>query len=422
MGTKVRLVCLLVTISWVSGPISATDDIGAGLLKAKLDFLQEKLQEIEHNLLSTMDRKLDHLRNKLDELEHDMKARDEKLDLVEHSWKEVGSTVKAMDESLLNKVSDFEESMKTRDDLWEEIARGMNTTHTNSSFQLEDKLTTLDNKLSTLEDKLTTKLNNLEGTQQADFTKLKSETKKLLDLQAEYVKNHTSQMEHIANTTESHSCLKLGDLEGKLTAKLNDLEGKQQADLKKLQTETKKLFDLQTEYIKNQTTRMEGPGICKNASMTGSGIYQIQLTPQQKISAYCEQGSFGGGWLVFQHRFNGQVSFDRGWTEYRNGFGNLGGEFWLGLEYLHKLTTARKYELIVEVKDYHGNYGFARYSEFEVGSEGDGYSLSLGKYTGTAGDSFTIRRYTKFSTKDKDNDNSSISCTSGYGGAWCFSC
>ncbi|XP_058120326.1 angiopoietin-1-like [Anopheles ziemanni] len=251
---------------------------------AKLDFLQEKLQEIEHNLLDTMDRKLDHLRNKFDEMQLSMKARDGKLDVVEHALKEVGS----------NKVCDLEESMKTRDDLWQEIARGVNTTHTNLSFQLEDQLTTL-------EDKLTTKLND----QHAEITKLQSETRKLLDVQAEYGENQTIQMEHIANSTAIHSCLKLGDLESKLTAKLSDLEGKQQAVFKKLQDETKKLFELQTEYIKNLTTQTEAPGICKNAST--SGVYLIQLNPHEKVSVYCEQGAFGGGWIVMQHRYNGQL-------------------------------------------------------------------------------------------------------------------
>ena len=120
---------------------------------------------------------------------------------------------------------------------------------------------------------------------------------------------------------------------------------------------------------------------------------------------------------MFQYRYDGSVDFYRNWTEYRDGFGSIDGEFWLGLEYLHHVTSARK---LVELKDFDGNYIYARYDEFAIGSEEDQYALTkLGSYTGTANDSLIAHKGMKFSAKDRDNDIWPVgNCAINYKGAW----
>uniref|UniRef100_A0A6E8WCK9 Fibrinogen C-terminal domain-containing protein n=1 Tax=Anopheles coluzzii TaxID=1518534 RepID=A0A6E8WCK9_ANOCL len=146
---------------------------------------------------------------------------------------------------------------------------------------------------------------------------------------------------------------------------------------------------------------------CKAVGQEQSGKFLIQPTEHDEpFLGYCvQQYSFGGSWLIIQHRNNRRLEvFDRNWSEYRNGFGSVEEDVWLGLENLHRITTARKHELLVELKDIAGNTAYARYDEFEIGSEVEQYSLKkLGNYTGTADDLMSSNVGKKFTTKDRNN-------------------
>ncbi|XP_035774185.1 fibrinogen-like protein A [Anopheles albimanus] len=161
---------------------------------------------------------------------------------------------------------------------------------------------------------------------------------------------------------------------------------------------------------------------CKDVRSNVSGTYLIRVNSEtEPFAVYCEQQQFDGGWLVIQHRFDGSLNFNRNWTEYKNGFGDIKKEFWIGLERLHQLTTAStgQWELAVELKDFAGKYKYARYSEFKIGGESEKYRLkTLGKYSGTAGDSMATHKWMKFSTTDQDNDESTQHCAEKWESAW----
>lgn len=84
------------------------------------------------------------------------------------------------------------------------------------------------------------------------------------------------------------------------------------------------------------------PKDCKEILKRGttkSGIYKIKPEHSSKsIMVYCDMTTNGGGWTLIQNRFDGTEDFYLNYHDYKYGFGNIGGEFWLGLENIHQLT------------------------------------------------------------------------------------
>uniref|UniRef100_A0A2M4BT40 Putative ficolin n=1 Tax=Anopheles marajoara TaxID=58244 RepID=A0A2M4BT40_9DIPT len=137
---------------------------------------------------------------------------------------------------------------------------------------------------------------------------------------------------------------------------------------------------------------------------------------------FCVGNRFGGGWLLIQRRMNGSLDFNRNWTEYRDGFGYPDSNYWIGLERLHQLTSARSWELAVDLQDFNKVYKYARYNAFAIGSEDEQYRLkTLGAYSGSAGDGLRNHEHMKFSTPDRDNDEKKDEhCAQKWQGGWWF--
>ncbi|XP_035664240.1 uncharacterized protein LOC118407816 [Branchiostoma floridae] len=154
---------------------------------------------------------------------------------------------------------------------------------------------------------------------------------------------------------------------------------------------------------------------------TTSGVYTLT----SGVQVYCDMDTVeGGGWTVIQRRQDGSVPFNRTWEEYKRGFGNLSGEYWLGNDNIHLLTSQTDYTLRVDLMDWEGNSSYAVYSFFSVSGESDQYRLHISGYSGTAGDSLSNNGQ-RFSTVDRDNDAwSGYHCSQqlGQGGWWHSAC
>ncbi|KAM3663850.1 angiopoietin-4 isoform 2-T4 [Ammospiza maritima maritima] len=157
----------------------------------------------------------------------------------------------------------------------------------------------------------------------------------------------------------------------------------------------------------------------RQAGIHASGIYTLHIANlSEPKKAFCDMDTDRGGWTIIQLRANGSLSFQRSWREYKQGFGDASGEYWLGNEAVHLLTSRVPYALRVELQDWEGGQVYAHYGKFQLGSERQFYRLSLQDYSGTAGQQSGLAlQGTQFSTRDADNDNCLCKCAQMLSGA-----
>ncbi|XP_064100349.1 ficolin-1-like [Macrobrachium nipponense] len=139
-----------------------------------------------------------------------------------------------------------------------------------------------------------------------------------------------------------------------------------------------------------------------------------------------EKDGNAGGWTVvlLRRALSTQVNFNRGWRDYRIGFGSPDTEYWIGNDVLHALTNGAPQVLRVDMTDWDGESRYQEYSSFHVADRDHEYSLRLGTGSGTAGNAFKAHDNMRFSTPDRENDtHSSTNCAAYYkSGFWFHKC
>uniref|UniRef100_A0A8C5U4I4 Angiopoietin like 4 n=1 Tax=Malurus cyaneus samueli TaxID=2593467 RepID=A0A8C5U4I4_9PASS len=157
------------------------------------------------------------------------------------------------------------------------------------------------------------------------------------------------------------------------------------------------------------------------AGQRSSGVFQVQPAGSQPFRVYCDMTA-EGGWTVFQRRMDGSVDFDQLWDAYKNGFGDLHGDFWLGLEKIHHIVQEGKYNLLIELEDWEGNSQVVQFV-FSLGGESTAYTLNLlGPLSGELENALGEFRQLPFSTRDRDHDlKADTNCAKHLSGGWWFS-
>jgi len=108
--------------------------------------------------------------------------------------------------------------------------------------------------------------------------------------------------------------------------------------------------------------------------------------------------------VLIQQRVDAGGAFNRSWEEYKVGFNDKRGNYWLGNEMLSQLTQHGHYRLKFDLELLNHTWYYAQYRFFFVSSEATNYTMRISGYTGNLYDSFSYCNNMKFTTYDRDND------------------
>nr|XP_022316703.1 fibrinogen-like protein A [Crassostrea virginica] len=156
-----------------------------------------------------------------------------------------------------------------------------------------------------------------------------------------------------------------------------------------------------------------------------SGPHYISPDNRIVVRAFCDMESDGGGWTVVQRRNSSDVNFTRGWKEYKDGFGEATGNYWIGNNILHALTKGDT-TLRIHMMNFSGTTYDAIYKNFRVGDEESKYNMTYDCFVevnSSAVDAFGNTSQSSFSAKNMpfstfDNDTKEGCANKQKGGWW----
>ncbi|XP_033150395.1 angiopoietin-related protein 7-like [Drosophila busckii] len=203
-------------------------------------------------------------------------------------------------------------------------------------------------------------------------------------------------------------------LEQQLAAQRQEFELQIKQFQAKLEEQQRVIIELQADKAK-LTADLNPATSCVYA---GAAIQWIHIPGTDAFQLPCDSTLPNKPYAIIQRRNRGIVNFDRAWHEYKNGFGDLQGEFWLGLERLHQLTKFQPHELLIQLENAVGARLFIRYTNFSIGNESESYKILTA--VPQSGNNNTIEPL-KFTTSDRDNDNDvDDNCAVDFASGWWF--
>ena len=407
-----------------------------GIWEDEMRRLKDTIQDDVESLKIDLDTKTNRLEDKIQSLGKDVDAQADRLeDKIESLQKDVNTKATRLEDKVATLNTRLEDKLDSVAQRLKEEEVGQsgpcqNGPSDNIDRQIKTEVISLDVKISSLKDDLVRFATDVD----ANFSKI---DRQLLELE-----KINKQVSNVTQSPFSGTCAGSKDLKSLVTGGLESLEHTLQEkfhemslNLNTTASETRSMLEAKSAQgnltvganLKSTLTDLFKPKDCykgmgPRASLTSSPYTVIEPSQGNSLVApvLCDTFTDGGGWFVFQRRVTGDVNFYRGWKDYKQGFGSLDGDFWLGLDNIHAITNTGVFELRIDMI-YNGNFAFAHYDSFSVGDEESNYILQVGHYDGTAGESFIAKHNgMPFSTHDRDNDQYGQNCAVLYVGAWWY--
>lgn len=154
----------------------------------------------------------------------------------------------------------------------------------------------------------------------------------------------------------------------------------------------------------NQAVSQDHKVFENNKISQNDKISQKNVTKEEqfKCSGVCKSASSPNEILIYKN-INYDSTFNTIWEDYKNGFGNINSNYFIGLETIHQLTK-KPCQLYITLEYWNNTHLYTNYDNFKID---DNYNnqhrykiVSLGHCTGTAGDLMRSSENTFFKTRD----------------------
>jgi len=186
------------------------------------------------------------------------------------------------------------------------------------------------------------------------------------------------------------------------------------SESKKIESTAELLEELEGVELQYENIVKALPRDCFEINPAVEGLHMIAPTNQHHpMLVKCI-----GSWTIVQRRYDGSVDFNRTWDEYSRSFGEANGEFWIGNEMLHELTSDNCTKLRIIMQDIDNRTWHVDYDNFSIGSRDEGYPIQISDYSGNASNALDYQNNMKFSAPDMDSDISTSHCARIYEAGW----